>query len=537
MTRASTTKEPPAVIERLGRWVAALTWEDIPEATRAAARAQVLSTVAAAFAAARSEEARSILAGLERFAPSGRCTVVAHAEGRGPIDAAVANAALSMAQDYDDIVWMGHTCHSAVWASLAAAEHAGADARTFLTAVVAANEVGGRLGASALLGPLNGQMWTFIHLVGAAAATAKLLGLSAEETSHALAISLAQPTFALQPGFMTPTSKLLAASTPTATGMRAAYFASEGMTGAPSIVEDRRGFWSRFSYHPLREMLEDLSRFWVLQTLTFKTHPGCHYFQTTCTALGRVLAKAGPISPDDVRSVHVETTKLATEATRFASEYAEIAETITPVNVNFDLRVTAAIFLIAGRLTSAEVEPEWLRERSAEIHRLRERIRVSHAPELTLRTIERARAIPAGRAAVASIGPREAVSIARRYRADYRSELVPRAEALAWLRALAGAPRQRTDEARRAQGPVALVFPARVHVTLCDGRVLTEEVDLPVGSVASPTVLDALREKVLGEVAPTRGERGAAQLLERGLSLGEGGLTPFVEAVRGDGRS
>lgn len=505
------------VLERLGRWVSELTWETIPDATKTAARYQVLSTLAAAFASARSDEVQPVLRGLVRFAPAGACSVVAHDGSVGPIDAAVANAALSMAQDYDDIVWMGHTCHSAVWASLAAAEHAGADAESFLTAVVAANEVGGRLGASALLGPLNGQMWTFIHLVGAAAATAKVLGLSAAETTHALAISLAQPNFALQPGFMTPTSKFLAASTPTATGMRAAYFASAGMTGAPSIVEDPRGFWSRFSYHPLPAMLDGLSSFWVLETLTFKTHPGCHYFQTTCTALGKLREKLGPFAPGDVRSVRVETTKLATEATRFASEYAAVAETITPVNVNFDLRVTAAITILAGRLTSHEVEPAWLEARSEEIHRLRERITVEHAPDLTLRTIQSMRALPAGRAAVASLGPRAAWRLVQRYRADYRSELVSRAEVVAWVRALAGLGGQGRHAGDRT---VALAFPARVRVVLEDGRAATEQVDVPVGCFASHAVLEALRGKVLSETTPTLGERGAQHLLERGLELG-----------------
>src|SRR5262249_3791992 len=155
-----------------------------------------------------------------------------------PADAALANAACSMGQDFDDIVWMGHTCHSAVFAPLAIAEHEGATGEALLTAVVAANEIGGRLGASSCLGPLNGQMWTFIPPVGAAAAGASLLGLDATRTAHALAIALAQPNFALQPGFMAPTSKLLAAATPTATGIQAAYFARAGMTGALDILED-----------------------------------------------------------------------------------------------------------------------------------------------------------------------------------------------------------------------------------------------------------------------------------------------------------
>src|SRR5208283_5389667 len=113
---------------------------------------------------------------------------------------------------------------------------------------------------------LNGQMWSFIHLVGAAAASARLLRLDAERTTHALAIALAQPNFALQPGFLRPTSKLLAASTPTATGIRAAFFAQAGLSGAPEILEDERGFWRRFAFVPLPEMLSDLGDFWVLRT-------------------------------------------------------------------------------------------------------------------------------------------------------------------------------------------------------------------------------------------------------------------------------
>lgn len=141
------------------------------------------------------------------------------------------------------------------------------------------------------LGPVDGQMWTFVHLVSAASGTAKLLGLGADRTTHALAIALAQPPFALQPGFMEPTSKLLSASTPIAIGIRAAYLAREGITGAPSILEDRRGFFRRFSYRPIIALLGDLDRFRVMETLAIKTYPGCHYFQTAFDAIATILAR------------------------------------------------------------------------------------------------------------------------------------------------------------------------------------------------------------------------------------------------------
>jgi len=308
------------VLVRFGRWLSQLSYADIPDATLRAARFQILNMVAAVHAAAQSSEASSLAPGRAGFSVGGgRSTALCDGSKHAPHDAALDNAAHSMAQDYDDIVWMGHTCHSAVFAALAVAEHEGADAGQMLTAVVAANELAGRLGASSMLGPLNGQMWTFIHCLGAAAATAKLLGLDEQQSVNALAISLAQPNFALQPGFMTPSSKLLAAATPTATGIQAAYFARAGMTGAADLVEDQRGFWSRFSYLPLPTMIDGLGELWTMQTLTIKTYPGCHYFQTACAALERLLAR---IDVGTVRSVEIETTKLAIEATRFASEYA-----------------------------------------------------------------------------------------------------------------------------------------------------------------------------------------------------------------------
>src|SRR6185436_7415592 len=65
------------------------------------------------------------------------------------------NAAASIAFDYDDYLFAGHTGHSAVLGALAFGEAAGAAGADVITAQVVANEVGGRLGAALLLGPHN----------------------------------------------------------------------------------------------------------------------------------------------------------------------------------------------------------------------------------------------------------------------------------------------------------------------------------------------------------------------------------------------
>jgi len=524
--RAPTAAGEP-VLRSFGRFVAGLGPGDVPDLALRAARLQVLDMVAAVHAAEHSGDTASIHAGLGALCErGGRATVLATGARHAPHDAAFANAACSMAQDYDDVVWMGHTCHSAVFAALAVAEHEGRDGAELLRAVVAANEVGGRLGATCLLGPLNGQMWTFVHLVSAAAATASLLRLDAEQTTHALAIALAQPNFPLQPGFLVPTSKLLAAAIPTATGIQAAYLARAGMTGDPGIVEDRRGFWARFSYLPLRPLAGDLGRFWTMQTLAIKTFPGCHYFQTACSALRRILERTGPVAVDRIRSVRIETNKLALEATRFAGEHAGHVGRVEPVNVSFDLGLTVGVMLLAGRFTGAEATRAWLDGHASELLELRRRIHVQHSPELTLKTIASLTQLGAARRALAAVRPHEALGLLRRYRTEYRSELVTPAEVFAWIRALSKTSRRRGGRGRAgengaAPGALPMYFPNRVTVELTDGTVESAREDLPEGSLGCADVEARLYDKVLGECSDRLGADGAARVFDVGMQLGD----------------
>lgn len=518
-------------LEILARWISDLDYSDVPAETLRAARYQVMDMVAAARAGARSAEAASIGRATDALSVGdGRSTVAGRSQRSGPMDAALANAAYSMTQDFDDIVWMGHTCHSAVFASLAVAEHEKLDGRAFLTAVVVANEVAGRLGASTWLGPLNGQMLSFIHLIGAAAATAKLLQLDAERTLHAMAIALLQPGFVLQPGFMRPTSKLLVAASPTATGIHAAYLAREGMTGDPYILEDRRGLWSRFAFVPQPYMLSDLGQFWVMQTLTVKTYPGCHYFQTACEAIDAILARRGKLELERVTSVDIATTKLGLGATSFAAEYAAAHQTICPVNVNFDLRWTAAVMLQAGRLTSSEMQPDWLAEQSPALRRWHSRVHVHHDPVLTARVISSARSVPAGQRALRSLRLRELPGLLRRYRTEYQSPPLRARDLARMLLALADKTNQALHQGAAPNGGqrTPLYFPNRVVIGFRDGSSETQQVDLPAGSFFAPSAEAALETKFLQEMAPSVGAGPARAAFAAGLCLGELALSDFV---------
>lgn len=517
------------LLEPMAAWVAGLRPADLSDRTIAAAKIQLLDMVAAAHASAGSGASRPVERAARALASAGRASVLSTGERLAPVDAAWVNAAASMAHDYDDVVWMGHTCHSAVFAPLAVAEHEGLSSEALLMAIVAGNELGGRLGAACFLGPLNGQMWTFVHLLSAAAGTAKLLGLDAPRTAHALAIALAQPPFALQPGFLAPTSKLLAASTPIAMGIRAAYLAREGVTGEPGILEDRRGFFRRFSYRPLLALLGDLERFRVMETLAIKTYPGCHYFQTAFDAIAAILARTPDLRPDGIRRVTIETTKLACEATRFAREYVA-ADDLTSVNANFDLALSAAVFLDARRLGVAELEDAQLAARAEALRALRARIDVVHAPELTARVIASAAAVGGARREARTLRAAELLALRRRYREDYASELASPREVVALVRSTLRELRAARGEAEG--GAVPMWFPSRVTIELTSGRRETERVDLPRGSFGGEGMDAAIDEKVLREVTATSGEVHARRALELGRAAERYELGTLVEAFR-----
>jgi 2-methylcitrate dehydratase PrpD len=496
-------------LEPLGAWIASR--PSPPAAALHAARVQLADMVAAVHASARAPELARVLRGVPLG--GGASTVLATGERHAPAQAAFVNAAYSMAQDFDDIIWMGHTCHSAVWAALAVAEHEGATIDELHAAIVVGNEIAGRLGASSFLGPLNGQMWTFVHLVGAAAATAFLLRLDAERATHALAIALAQPPFALQPAFFGPTSKLLAASVPTQIGVQAAYFARAGMTGATDVLEDARGFWKVFTFKPLPEMLGGLGTLWAIQTLTIKSAPACHYFQTACEAMERIAARR-PLRAESIAKIRVATNKLGDEVTRFAREYAaETAPDLSSVGVSFDLGLCVAIEVVAGRMTGAEAEPAWLDAHAAALRAIYAKTTIEHDPALTLRVVDAARAIPAGREAIASLGAGDWLGLATAYRRHYGSSLFRSGDLGRWVEVLFARWRTPAGATASPDGPIPLYFPNRVTIDFTDGTHETEQVDLPSGSLAAPGMEALLRAKFLRECGAIDAARALALIL------------------------
>src|SRR3954454_3153843 len=111
----------PTRIEQFANWVAELSVDAIPDRVVERARLQAMNTVAAALAGSTSPAVARLREATSYWAAPGAVGVIGGDDEWEPAAAAYANAAASMAHDWDDYLYMGHTGHSAVWAARAVA--------------------------------------------------------------------------------------------------------------------------------------------------------------------------------------------------------------------------------------------------------------------------------------------------------------------------------------------------------------------------------------------------------------------------------
>ena len=476
-------------VERIAGWAAGLDPSTIPDDVLRLARAQRRSVLGAVAASGADEASRRVLGAVSAWATPGPAPVPA-TDVRGRVeDALYAAAALSVALDFDDYLCFAHTGHSGVLVPLLLAAEHPASGREQLAAQVIANEVGGRLGGACLVGPLNGQLWSFVHAAGAALAAGRVLGLDAVRLAHGLALALTAAPRPTVPGFMAPDSKLLTAAEPAVAGLRAARLAAAGVTGPLDVLDHPQGFFSAFAYAPLPALLDALGAGWATRTLCVKPYPGCAYLDTTLDALGEI----GPVPAAEVAGVDVDAGILTVGMDAMSAGYARADP--TPVTVTFSVPWNVAVHVVAGRVTADEVAGPWLRAHAGDLARLAGGVRLRHSWPLTRRTLAAMRTLLPPAALTRGVDPRRLLAGIRATRASHTGVRVGPGDALELLRLLrplghgspGGAQRSGRVWDPRALETFAMAFPAQVGVRLRDGTMREASVDVPRGAAGHPT--------------------------------------------------
>ena len=239
--------------------------------------------------------------------------------------AAFANGVTGHAHECDDadLPVVIHPSVVTLPAIFALGEQRGATGKDIFEAYIIGWEVIGAIGR--MLQPAHiGRGWhptATIGTFGAAAAAAKILGLTKEQVLMALGIaSSGAAGIKLQDGTM---GKPLHAGNAARNGVHAALLARDGFTAAPNILEAKAGVAEVYN-GPGTYDLSQVSKLGNPYTLV---DPGPLIKKYACTATFQVthetvqeLAKRESVGPDDIESVEVGISTLQNNITRYPKD-------------------------------------------------------------------------------------------------------------------------------------------------------------------------------------------------------------------------
>ncbi|GHJ08060.1 MmgE/Prp family protein [Micromonospora humidisoli] len=276
-------------------------------------RNRVLDVVGLCVAAVGLPTSRAVLDYVREQGGRGQATAVGLPDPVPAALAAFANGVLAHSLDYDDthLPSVLHPSASVVPAALAAADLTGASGRETVAAIAVGLEVCVRLGMAGFDRTAgnsvffeHGQHATSIcGTLGGAVAAARLFGLDADRTLDALGVAASMAAGLIEANRTGGTVKRIHCGWAAHSAVTAASLARHGISGPPTVLEGRFGFFEAFlrgEYDPA-EIVSGLGVDWAVPDIFFKPYPANHF---THAAIDAALAlRARGVTPQDVATV------------------------------------------------------------------------------------------------------------------------------------------------------------------------------------------------------------------------------------------
>jgi 2-methylcitrate dehydratase PrpD len=324
----------------LGRWVSALTFDDLPSDVVAATKNRVLDVIGLSLAGAETAFGNSVLQAATAMSPPGPCRIFGVGAEVGVTTAAFVNGSWSQALEYDDThnESIVHMSSPSVVAGLALADYARPSAgsarhgsasstrkksdkprtdaqaaksttvrlgpaalvsgRDLITAIAVGNEIACRVGSvapgqfhrlgfhpSGLFAPFGGA-----YLAG------KLLGLDAAQLARAAGVCGSFAAGILECWVDGTQPKFLHPGWAAQSGITSAFLAQAGTTGPGAVFEGRFGLLATHLQDPhiardFGRINRELGTRWDSRRASFKPFPAAHVLHPYIDALLRLRAR------------------------------------------------------------------------------------------------------------------------------------------------------------------------------------------------------------------------------------------------------
>lgn len=317
----------------------------LPEPAVRAACTTIVDWTAVTVAGAAAEPAVALRTAL--VVDAGPCRLLGTDATASAETAALINGTAAHTLELDDIYAPGlyHPGAPIIAAALATAERLGTGGADLVRGVVVGYEVGGRVAST--LGAAHYRHWHNTGTAGAiaaAAAAAEILRLDAGPFAHALALA-ATTGAGLQQTFRSDSmGKPLHSGHAAQAGTVAAFAASAGFTGTPSVLDGEIGMGAVMSDSPSWEAVgAPFGPDFLVQRTSIKPYPCCgHVFAAIDAAL---QLRAAGVRAEDVTAVTAESYSTALAV-------AGNPAPTTPFEAKFSMPFVVAHALVHGEVAA-----------------------------------------------------------------------------------------------------------------------------------------------------------------------------------------
>jgi 2-methylcitrate dehydratase PrpD len=344
-------------VERLAEFVVGAA---IPDEARGVACGAVQDTVGVMLAGAAEPSASIVQRAALMEVAQGPSSIFGTPHTTGPTWAALANGTAAHALDFDDMCWptLAHPSAPLVAAGFAAAESVGAGGRAVLDAYVVGFEVEAVLGRA--MNPSHYEHgWhctSTLGTIGAAATSARVLGLGCEATSRALSIAASEAS-GLKENFGTMV-KPLHAGLAARNGVLAAFLARAGLTASTRAIDGPQGLLVAMhsGARDLDARLGALGQRWEIIDggITVKLYPSCAATHPTIDTLID-LRRDGALDGNSVAAVDVGVDQVTPTVLIYDRPTSGL-------EAKFSLQFCAAAALAHGRVGIDTFDPAGMRD-------------------------------------------------------------------------------------------------------------------------------------------------------------------------------
>jgi len=319
---------------------------DLPPEATAIAQRNILETIVLGLAG-MGEDGVGDIARLARSEhAAGPATVWDGGPGLAPGGAALVNGVAAAALDFDSLFRTVHADSVIVPVVLAVGEAVNASGRDVLLAYAAGVEIMARL-SEASIPPQRGWTQTAVFGVfGAAAASARLLGLDEDAFGHALGIGLSLAAGSQQANVEKVLTKRLQPALAARNGVFAAHAAKSGVTAPAEWLEGRAGIWALYQAGDPKRLLAGLGERFLFTETLLKKYPVCSCSHAAIDALAAIIEQYD-LTADAMASVTVTLTPFMNHMVggAFAPESNPV------VTAQFSVQYALACIALRGRVS------------------------------------------------------------------------------------------------------------------------------------------------------------------------------------------